>query len=1027
MRALRPRFQDSHGLTRGGGGSRAQWPARGAPPHDVEPEVGRHDAIEMDGHLPARPGDSLMRRCAPALRPRTRRRYLAAAAVAVCVLVRLPGAGAQTLPGGGTPTQEQIQMFQSLPPEQRNAILQQLGLGGDATGSTGAAGQGLGAGTRNQITVEQAAGPTEQARAGESGGERRVQGGDLLLIDLSIGAEEATAPTTTHILEGTAPQSGARGTTMASPASGATRAQEPRSPEEMERLQALRDRIANHNPYELDRDGMLQLPGAAPIPLSGLTSFEIQRRLALDPMLRVFHVQVTLLRVKPTGPQALKPFGYDIFRGSANAFVPGTDIPVPADYRIGAGDVVHIELYGQKGSVYTLPVDREGSIDVPGLGPISVGGMSLNSLRSMLSNRVERQLIGTHARITLSDLRSSRVLVVGDAENPGSYIVSGMSTITNALFASGGVKPIGSLRTIEVKRAGRTVGRLDVYDVLLHGDTANDIRLEAGDAVFIPPVGATVGVDGEVHRPAIYELAGERTAAEMVRMAGGLTPSAEPRVVTVERQGEAGEHTIVTIDLTTAAGRDFEVRSGDVLRIALLRPVVDRSVLLSGYVYRPGSYQFRDGMHLTDVLRSVDDVRPRGDLHYILIRRENPVTRRITVFSADLAAALAAPASKTDTPLAARDRIYVFDIDANRDAVIEPMLQELKLQSRPDDLASVVSVAGRVNAAGDYPLEVGMRVSDLLRAGGGLRDSAYANAAELTRYVITSQGDRRQTELRAVDLGAILRGDAAANITLQPYDVLAIREMPEWRRVEEIELVGEVRFPGKYRIERGETLGKVLIRAGGLTPLAFPEGAVFTREELKEKEREQLDALQQRLRKDLSAIALQNTQTNFGNSQTLAVGQGLLEQLQETKPVGRLVINLNRIVQGKGHGPGDVTLRNGDRLAVPRATEEVSVVGEVQNPTSHLYQSGLRRDDYIEMSGGYTGRADRKHVYVVQADGSVQSTPAGWLHPAHRAMHTGDTIVVPFDAEKMRALPLWTAVTTIMYNLGIAAAAIGHL
>jgi polysaccharide biosynthesis/export protein len=987
---------------------------------DLEPGVGRANANEVDSHKHVS-RNSLMRRYSPNSRGPRRGPRLAAALVAVWALGRLATGEAQSLP---TPSEEQIRMFQSLPPDQRNAILQQLGLGGDTTGGAITGAQPAGGG-RNQITVETPAGPTDQARGSEGGGERRVQGGDLLLIDLSLG-EEAAAPTTSRALD-TAPQSGARSATaMASPEAAAG-IQQTRSPEEMERLQALRDRIANRNPYELDRDGMLQLPGAAPIPLSGLTSFEIQRRLALDPLLRVFHVQVTLLRVKPTGPQALKPFGYDIFRGSANAFVPGTDIPVPGDYRIGAGDVVHVELYGQKGSVYTLPVDREGSIDVPGLGPVSVGGLSLGSLRSMLSNRVERQLIGTHARITLSDLRSSRVLVVGDAETPGSYIVSGMSTVTNALFASGGVKPIGSLRDIEVKRAGRTVGRLDVYDVLLRGDTANDIRLEAGDAVFIPPVGPTVGVDGEVHRPAIYELAHERTAAEMVRMAGGLTPSAEPRVVTVERMSDAGDHMVLSINLTTAAGRDFEMRSGDTLRVPLLRPVLERSVVLSGYVYRPGSYQFRDGMHLTDILRSVDDVRPRGDLHYVLIRREDPVTRHITVFSADLATALVAPAGKSDTPLAARDRIYVFDVDANRDAVVEPLLQELKLQSRPNDLASVVSVAGRVNVPGDYPLEVGMRVSDLLRAGGGLRDSAYANAAELTRYVITSQGDRRQTELRAVDLGAILRGDTQANLTLEPYDVLAIREMPEWRRVEEIELIGEVRFPGKYRIERGETLGKVLVRAGGLTPLAFPEGAVFTREELREKEREQLDALQQRLRKDLSAIALQNTQTNFGNSQTLAVGQGLLEQLQQTKPVGRLVINLNRIAQGKGHGPGDVTLRNGDRLVVPRATEEVSVVGEVQNPTSHLFQPGYRRDDYIDMSGGYTPRADRKHVYVVQADGSVQSTPAGWLHPSHAGMHAGDTVVVPFDAEKMRALPLWTAVTTIMYNLGIAAAAIGHL
>jgi protein involved in polysaccharide export with SLBB domain len=319
-----------------------------------------------------------------------------------------------------------------------------------------------------------------------------------------------------------------------------------------------------------------------------------------------------------------------------------------------------------------------------------------------------------------------------------------------------------------------------------------------------------------------------------------------------------------------------------------------------------------------------------------------------------------------------------------------------------------------------------MRVSDLIRAGGSLEDAAYGGQAELSRYQVVN-GEYRKTELIDIDLAAVLRGDPAADITLQPYDALNIKEVPQWRELETVSIEGEVRFPGIYPIQRGETLREVLQRAGGLSDLAFPFGAIFTREELRKREQQQLDRLGERLRRDLAVLALQGAQSSIGgaNVQVLSIGEGLLAELQGSKAVGRLVIDLDQVLANVPGGEQDIVLKNGDRLLVPKQSQEVTVIGEVQNPTSHRFATDLSRDDFVDMSGGVTNQADEDRIYVVRANGSVISQSGGaWFSRSSADIQPGDTVVVPLDAGKMRPLPLWAAVTTIIYNLAVAVAAV---
>ena len=330
--------------------------------------------------------------------------------------------------------------------------------------------------------------------------------------------------------------------------------QKERSKEDTERLQADAGSPLRGNPYKLDVSGVLRMPGVAPIPLAGLTEKQATERLNRDPALAAFEAKLKLLPLEKIDVEALRPFGYDLFAGVPSTFAPVSDIPLPSEYVVGPGDRFEVQLIGNTKSRQSLVVNRDGRIMFPELGPIAVAGLKFDAAKARIEARVSEQMIGTQAIVSMSDLRSIRIFVLGEAERPGSYTVSGLATITNALFASGGVKKIGSLRNIQLKRGGALVTRLDLYDLLLNGDTSNDVRLLPGDVIFIPPVGDTAGVAGAIRRPAIYELRGESKASDLLYLGGGLMPDADPKLATIERIDESRERVVLDVDLSSAHG-----------------------------------------------------------------------------------------------------------------------------------------------------------------------------------------------------------------------------------------------------------------------------------------------------------------------------------------------------------------------------------------------------------------------------------------------------------------------------------------
>ncbi|MFQ5625676.1 MAG: SLBB domain-containing protein [Methyloligellaceae bacterium] len=609
------------------------------------------------------------------------------------------------------------------------------------------------------------------------------------------------------------------------------------------------------------------------------------------------------------GCDDLAMFGYSLFAGAPTTFAPATEIPIPPEYVLGPGDEMKIQYYGSRSDSLTLVIDREGVIELPDVGTITLAGLSFIQARAIIAGQVRQKLIGVTISVAMGRLRSIRVFVLGDVNYPGSYLVSGLSTISNALFVSGGVSKRGSLRQIQLKRGGRKVATLDLYDFLLQGDSHGDVRLMPGDVIFVPPIGRVAAVAGEVVRPGIYEIKDRRTIDECVAIAGGLLPTGDATHVQIDRLDRSGQRSFIN---ATLAGRNgsAQLQNGDIVLLYPRPQVTTEFVLLSGAVKRPGRYGWKKGMRLTDLIASRDTLMP----------------------------------------------------------------------------------------------------------------NTYLEQAEITRYRIMG-GEKRVSRHFQVDLEAALDGVEKANIPLEPYDVLNVRQVSNWRASEHIAVSGEFKFPGTYPIEEGERLSALIERAGGFTPKAYLKGAVFTRESIRAEQQKQLDELAKKIEADIERQAVSISDIKDASllkrqQQDLEVARSVLQQMREVEATGRLVIRLVDADRLKG-SDFDLSLRDGDTLYVPQRPDQVLVLGQVYNQTALLYRHDFDRDDYIDLAGGTTKFADTGEIYVMRANGEVDAR-RGWR--ASR-IQPGDTIVVPEELERFHFMDSLLDWSRVLGQVGLAVAA----
>ncbi|MDP2573113.1 SLBB domain-containing protein [Vibrio penaeicida] len=772
----------------------------------------------------------------------------------------------------------------------------------------------------------------------------------------------------------------------------------------------------------------------------------------------------------------LKHFGYDVLLGEPQGFTPTDTLPVPLDYVMESGDEIKVQLYGKTNQEYRLKVDREGKVYFPEFGPLAVAGQTFSQVRAQITQLVEQKVLGVDVAVTMGSMRTMQVYIVGETNQPGAYNVNGLTTITQALVASGGVKESGSLRQIQLKRKGETVATLDLYDLLISGNTSSDVRLLAGDTLFIPAKSSSIEIDGEVLRPAIYELGGATTLSGVIKLAGGVLPQGYLSKINVRRQTSQGQEQF-TLDLTEASGRDFSIKSGDKIEVAPSSSNLKGAVAVRGEVIRQGALSYKKGMRVSDVISSAnDDLKLNADLTYALIVREVNANRDIEVIQFNLGQVLKSHRSTENIKLKERDQIFVFDngleldywygeqknqkvegkekltekhqelvdeetgavvlneqvneiavqnVDtvaqadnikqSSREQLLNPIIERLKAQSSFKKPAKLVEVSGAVKFPGTYPLPAGETLEKIIEAAGGLSERAYLTQAEITR----SQRVGESFESRHIpfSLRDALNGDS--NLELQAQDHVVIKTQPNWQQDMVIELQGEVVFPGKYTFQRGETLSDVINRAGGLTEYAYAKGAVFSRLRLKRQEQERLRLLNMQLKQEIGNLALRRQNSAATYTTPPAQAMEIAEELSKTEAVGRLVINLPEAMD---EDPiSDLMLEKGDKLYIPAKNPTISVMGEVQYSSNHTFRPDMTVEEYLESAGGTKKQADTDRIYIVRADGSVMlPNNSFWFSRKDKSLAPGDTIIVPIDTDYLDGLSTLTSATQILYQIGVA-------
>jgi len=679
--------------------------------------------------------------------------------------------------------------------------------------------------------------------------------------------------------------------------------------------------------------------------------------------------------------QSLPIFGSGLFGGVPSTFSPVDNTPVTPDYVIGPGDELRLQLWGQVNQNTTVTVDRTGMIYLPSIGPVHVAGIQFSQLREFLISQLSRVYRNFDLNVNLGQLRSIQIFVVGEARQPGSYTVGSLSTLLNALFASGGPLPQGSLRDIQVRRGNTTVVHFDLYDLLLHGDKSKDVRLESGDVIFIPEVGPQVAVLGSVTNPGIYELRTETTFDQIIALAGGHTSLASGSTVRVERISNHVERSVLNLDLSSPNANDTPVQDGDIVTVS---PILDRfrnAVTLRGNVANPGRYVWFPGMRISDLIPSREALITRD--YY---EKSNLLGQGFTDYRGPLGEGSLGITS--DTAGAGQAG-----------------------QAGPSNSAPVAGALAAHNSEFTPSTDVVLQAPDI--------DWDYAviqrqNPTDLT------------TSLIPFNLGkAVLEKDPSQDLELQQGDIVTIFSkadilVPSAQQTRFVRLEGEFVGAGVYSVLPGETLRQLLARVGGFTPDAYLYASEFTRLSTQRVQKQRLLDYADVLEAQISAQASSSTILSAGQG-TAVLAQTVVARLRQLQPSGRIVLNFKPDSQGIASVP-DLVLEDGDRFIVPKMPSNVNVEGQVYNANAFVWQRGMRVKNYLQMAGGPERTADKRRAYVLRADGSVLSTQYNDFSRAH--MYPGDTIIVPPTIQKGNILANLTDLATVLSGFGIAAAAV---
>lgn len=775
--------------------------------------------------------------------------------------------------------------------------------------------------------------------------------------------------------------------------------------------------------------------------------------------------------VAGTTGEVLPIFGASLFHNVPSTFAPVEQVPVTPDYLMGPGDELRIRVWGQVNFNADVRVDRSGNVYLPQVGAVHVAGLPFSALDQHLRSEIGRVYRNFDLTVDAGQLRSIQVFVVGQARRPGSYTVSSLSTLVNALFASGGPSAQGSLRHILLKRQGATITDFDLYDLLVNGDKSKDVPLLPGDVIFIPPVGPQVALTGSVRHPAIFEVKDDTTVKELLADAGGASTVASDSRISIDRIQAHHARETMEVGLDTA-GLGTTLRDGDLLRVLSIVPRYQKTVTLRGNTANPGNFAWHEGMKLSELIPDRESLLTRdywwrrtqlglptpefqpyvsGPVQY---QPTNPVDLQSRQSFQDwqLQNSMRRLPNGKYVPVVPDEQSGQNAQDQKNDITNEyPYAQgSLYMQGNPPVLTPQNGNGNNTNSNGttdqsQQPYQMYQQgQSNTLTASQqgssgslGLKQNQVVtqNTAAATRkndvklsapeidwnYAVIQRLDPKtlKTSLIPFHLGRLVMDhDPAEDLTLEPGDVVTIFSqadirVPVAQQTKFVRLEGEFVNSGIYSVKPGETLRQLVARAGGLAPGAYLYGSEFTRESTRVLQQQRIDEYVQNLELEIQrgALAQANTAITVTDATSTAAAANsareLLNRLHQIRATGRVVLQISPDSTSMDSVP-DMQLEDGDTFTVPPRPATVNVVGSVYDQNSFLFTGGRRVGDYLKMAGGPNRDADKRHMFIVRADGSVVSRTVNsglWGDSFESAkMNPGDTIMVPEKTLRPTAL-----------------------
>ena len=690
----------------------------------------------------------------------------------------------------------------------------------------------------------------------------------------------------------------------------------------------------------------------------------------------------------------IQVFGRDIFRNSDLTFEPSMNIATPTDYRLGPGDQVVIEVWGASEANITQKVTPDGYISIPDIGPVAVNGLTVQAASERIRGKLSKIYSGmktanvdlsTNVKVSLGQIRTIQVNIMGEVARPGTYALSSFSTVFHALYKAGGISELGSLRNIKVVRGGRTVATVDVYDYIINGRSHSDIRLQEGDVILASPYDALVLIQGKIKRPMYYEMKSSESVLTLINYAGGFTNDAYSSAVTVERNNNK-EKTICTVDDMNYGV--FKVKDGDIVSIGAILDRYDNRVEIKGAVYRPGFYAMgNDISTVRDLIQKADGLLDDAFTNRAVLHRENP-DKTLEVISVNTKGIL--NGTEPDILLQKNDILFI------------PSIYDLEAKG-------TLEIVGEVFSPGVFPYAANTKLEDLIIMAGGLTEAASTVRVDVTRRLNDAKSTKKTKDISktfsfSVKDGFVVEGEPG--FILEPYDQVFVRRSPGYSQKINVTINGEVEFEGNYALNvRNERLSDVIKQAGGLTEFAYLEGARLERQLTYE---EYLQA------KELMAMITSNNKVE-GNDSIV------VPEVTRTYPVG---IDLVEIMKNP-HSEIDPVLQDGDVVIIPQLMTTVSVSGSVRKPNTVVYNPTMKLKDYISEAGGYAERARKSGTFILYPNGHIKELGKS---ASAKEIIGGSKIIVPQKAKSQWNIgTTLSTITTSVSMLAVIASLINTL